>query len=71
MLATSFAGQGSFATRKKADAGDKTHLAGTTITNKHELEGRSLLLSHFGDVKSDGRGPVVRDVNKAGFWRGC
>lgn len=47
MLVAIFVGQGSFATPKKVGSVDKTHLAGTTVTDKHELEGRSLLLSHF------------------------
>jgi hypothetical protein len=46
MLASIFAGQLSFATQKSC-CRRKTHLACATITDKHELEGRSLLLSHF------------------------
>jgi hypothetical protein len=30
-----------------------TNLSGTTITDKHELERGSLLVSHLGDVRPD------------------
>lgn len=44
---------GPFCTRRrlKARTQELTHLAGTTIADKHKLEGRSLLLSHTGRLE--------------------
>jgi hypothetical protein len=54
----------------KAGSREYPYLSGTTVTDKHKLEGRSALLSHFDGwvCRSDGYGSVGR-CKQAGCWR--
>jgi hypothetical protein len=45
---------------------DPTHLSGTTVTDKHKLEGRGLLLSHFDGCVCGVVATGTKDVNKRG-----
>lgn len=49
---------------------DKGGLSGTTVTDKHELEGRGLLLSHFDGCVCGVVATGAKDVNKRGAARG-